>query len=120
MKPYARMMVMLVCVVGTALILQGMFDASDHQKAERAVRSYRGGGGQTIEERVQAAAPRGAWSSEITHACRGFVRVRYDAPNALYEFDYDVPQHLIHPGNGPAEQLLGAIPLAPDGGAPRD
>ncbi len=125
MKPYARMVVLLVCMISTALILQGAFDTSDHTKSERIVRGYRGAaGGPSLAERVEAAAPGGAWSSEITHACRGFVRVTYAAPGGSWVFDYDVPQHLIHPGNPAAESVLGALaapaPPTVDGGAPRD
>ena len=60
----------------------------------------------------------GAWSSEITQGCRGFVRVSYSAPGGLYQFDYDVPQHRIHPGNAAAERILARLPVAADGGVP--
>jgi hypothetical protein len=114
------MLVLLVCVVGTALLLQGLFEKSDHEKSERIVRAYRGDGGPTLGERVEAESPGGAWSSEIVDGCRGYVRVRYDSPRGGYQFDYEVPSHRIHPGNSAAERILGAIPAAPpDGGAPR-
>ena len=108
------MMVMLVCMVATALLLQGLFDASDHGKAERIVRNYRGAGGPSVGELVESEAPGGEWSSEITHACRGFVRVHYILPSGgRYLFDYDVPQHQIHPANPPAAAVLARVPAAP-------
>ncbi len=119
MKPYAKMLIALVAMIATALVLQGAFDASDHQKSERIVRNYRGGGTESIEDKVQKIAPGGAWSSEITQGCRGFVRVTYAAPGGRWDFDYDVPQHYIHPANAAAEQILSSIPVAADGGAPR-
>jgi len=111
------MIVMLVAMIATALVLQGLFDKSDHEKSERVVRSYRGAGGATVEERVAKEAPGGAWSTEITQGCRGIVRVTYSAPAGVYVFDYDVPEHRIHPGNAAAERILGAMPAPPDGGA---
>ena len=108
------MMVMLVCMVATALLLQGLFEASDHGKAERIVRGYRGAGGPSVGELVEAAAPGGAWSSEILHACRGFARVHYATPGGVhYEFDYDLPQHRIHPGNPLAASVLARVPAPP-------
>jgi hypothetical protein len=117
------MMIMLMCMIATAVILQGWFDASDHRKAERIVRGYRGAvpehtvGGAlgipppaTLGERVEAEAPGGAWSTEITHACRGFVRVTYQSPSSVYLFDYDVPEHRIHPANPAAERVLQQLP----------
>ncbi len=109
MKPYTRMLVVLACMIATALILQGAFDTSDHEKSERSVRGYRGANGPSVEERVAAAAPGGAWSSEITHSCRGVVRVTYAAPGGTFAFDYDLPGHVVHPANVAAERILGAI-----------
>lgn len=57
------------------------------------------------------------WTTEITHGCRGIVRVSYAAPAGTYLFDYDVPGHAIHPGNPAAEHILAEVPAAPDGGA---
>ncbi len=110
MQISGKWFIALVCMLSTALILQGAFDTSDHEKSERIVRSYRGRGGPSIDERVHAAAPGGSWSTEITRGCRGIVRVGYHAPGASYEFDYDVPQHGIHPANPAAEAILNAIP----------
>lgn len=111
------MLVILVAMIATALVLQGLFDKSDHEKSERIVRGYRGGGGATVEERLAKEAPGGAWASEITHGCRGVVRVSYTAPAGQYLFDYDVPGHAIHPANPAAERVLAVVPAAPDGGA---
>lgn len=122
MKPYARMGIMLVCMISTALILQGLFDTSDHAKSERIVRHYRGGAEgpgapPSLEERLEREAPGGVWSSEITAGCRGFVRVSYAAPGGVYLFDYDVPEHAIHPGNPSAERVLAALAIAPPSSA---
>ena len=46
------MLVMLACMVATAVMLQAMFDTSDHTKSERIVRSYRGAGGHSWADRV--------------------------------------------------------------------
>ena len=127
MKPYARMILMLACMISTALILQGAFDTSDHAKSERIVKHFRGAGDgaeMSLQERVEHEAPGGAWSSEITAGCRGIVRVTYAAPSGVWRFDYDVPQHLIHPANPAAERVLAVIAAAAkvgalDGGAPR-
>ena len=110
MNHYARMMVLLFGIIGTALVLQSAFDSSDHNKASRAVRGYRVGTGPTLEERLGSVAPGGAWSTEITHGCRGIVRVDYRVANTDYAFDYDVPEHGIHPGNPAAERLLKELP----------
>jgi hypothetical protein len=107
------MMIMLVCMIATAVVLQGAFEASDHAKSERIVQNYRGAGGPSVAERLAQVAPGGVWSSEITHGCRGFVRVTYITPTVEYVFDYDVPQHRIHPGNPAAVQLLSQVPPAP-------
>ena len=107
------MLVMLACMVATAVMLQAMFDTSDHTKSERIVRTYRGAGGPTVEERVTRETPGGVWSSEVLHACRGFVRVHYDAPPVEYLFDYDIPEHRIHPANPAATRVLDAIPAPP-------
>jgi hypothetical protein len=104
------MLIILAGMIATALILQGAFDASDHRKSERIVRNHRGPTGPSLGERVEAEAPGGAWTTEITHGCRGFVRVSYIAPAGTYVFDYDVPAHGIHPGNPAAERILAAIP----------
>lgn len=118
MRPYARMVVLLAAVVGTALLLQGLFDKSDHEKSERIVRGYRGASGPSLAERVEAESPGGAWSSDITDGCRGYVRVTYQSPRGAYLFDYEVPQHRIHPANSAGERVLATIPEAPpDGGA---
>jgi len=125
-----RLLILFFCCAGSLLILQSAFDASDHKKAERAVRNY------TVENRVfgpfiEARAPGGIWTTEITHGCRGVVRSRYDTPAAHYEFDYDVPGHMIHPANELGKDALEAFvkpqatpapaPVAPtDGGSGRD
>jgi hypothetical protein len=84
------------------------------------VRAYRTGAGPSLGERVEAEAPGGTWSSEISDGCRGFVRVTYSAPAGVYLFDYVVPQHRIHPANPAGERILSAMPApAVDGGAPR-
>ena len=115
------MLLMLVCMVATAVVLQAMFETGDHTKSERIVRGYRGEGpaaqsAPSLDERLAGRAPGGVWSSEIANGCRGFVRVRYTTPTVEYLFDYDVPEHRIHPGNPLAEQLLGELPAAPSGG----
>ena len=70
-------------------------------------------GSASIEERLAQVAPGGNWSTEITHGCRGIVRVQYRAPAGDYVFDYDVPGHGIHPGNPAAEKILESLPPAP-------
>lgn len=118
---HGRMLVLLVGMIATAVILQAMFDSSDHTKSERIVKAYRGAGGASIAERLATEAPGGAWSSEITHGCRGYVRVRYDvAGGGTWVFDYDVPRHRIHPGNPAAERLLSSIPPGPPGPPPSE
>jgi hypothetical protein len=89
-----RLLILFVCAAGTLLILQSAFDASDHRKADRAVRNY------TVDGRVlgpylERRQPDREWSTEIMHGCRGVVRVTYGD----VAFDYDVPGHGIHPGN---------------------
>jgi hypothetical protein len=47
------------------------------------------------------------------------VQARYASPQAVYDFDYDVPGHTIHPGNEAGRTALEAfVKLAPaaDGG----
>jgi hypothetical protein len=48
-------------------------------------------------------APGGTWESEITHGCRGVVRVSYGG----HLFDYDVPGRTFHPANELARQAMG-------------
>jgi len=116
-----RLFILFFCATATLLILQNAFDSSDHRKAERAVRNY-AVGGKVLGTLVEKQAPGGAWSTEITHGCRGIVRASYDAPGGRFEFDYDVPGHMIHPANERGRAALEALtaPAAPDGGAPPD
>jgi hypothetical protein len=98
---------------------------SDHGKAERGVRGYR------VEARpesfgafLEARMPGGAWDSEITNGCRGVVRVRYALPRGPeYAFDFDVPGHVVHPGNqlglGALREFGAAGSPAPAGAPPR-
>jgi hypothetical protein len=119
-SPVFRLFILFFCATATLLILQNAFDSSDHRKAEKAVRTYTVGG-QVLGQLVESKAPGGVWSTEITQGCRGVVRTRYDAPGGHYEFDYDVPAHMIHPGNELARELMGALPAAVrDGGTSRD
>jgi hypothetical protein len=115
-----RLFILFFCAAGTLLILQNAFDASDHRKAERAVRNY-AVGGRVLGAFVETRAPGGQWTTEITHGCRGVVRASYSAPGGLYQFDYDVPAHAIHPGNEAGQKALAdfiaAPPLTVDGGA---
>ena len=110
MKPYSRMLILLIGTIATATVLQGAFDTSDHQKGERAVRLYRVGAGAPLGARVEAEAPGGVWTTEITHGCRGVVRVSYTTQATQYLFDYDVPGHAIHPANPSAEHVLATFP----------
>ena len=96
-----RLLILFVCAAGTLLILQSAFDSSDHRKADHAVRTYTVNGrelGQFLERRQ----PNREWSTEITHGCRGVVRVTYGD----VAFDYDVPGHGIHPGNEAGRKAL--------------
>jgi hypothetical protein len=113
-----RLLILFVCAAGTLLILQSAFDSSDHRKADHAVRHY------TVNGRVfgpwlEARRPHAEWSTEITHGCRGVVRVNYGD----VAFDYDVPGHGIHPGNPGGREALEAFVSAPSPspslGAPR-
>lgn len=110
-----RLLILFVCATGTVLILQTAFDASDHGKAERAVRNYTAGGPVKLGDWLEKKTPGGAWSTEITHGCRGIVQARYATPQVVYDFDYDVPGHTIHPGNEAGRAALEAF-VAPDGG----
>jgi hypothetical protein len=110
-----RLLILFVCTAGSLLILQNAFDASDHRKAERAVRGYRAPARrEPFGAFLEARLPGGAWDTEITNGCRGVVRTRYAAPSALCEFDFDVPGRTVHPANERARQLLGEF-LGGDG-----
>ena len=116
-----RLAILFFCATGTVLILQSAFDASDHGKAERAVRNYTDGGAKSLGALVEERAPGGAWTTEITHGCRGIVQVRYQAGASRYAWDYEVPSHTIHPANPAGADLLAelvqAAPTPPaDGG----
>jgi hypothetical protein len=113
-----RLLIVFVCTAGSLMLLQSAFDESDHRKAERAVRGYLVAG-RALGPFVEARAPGGAWSTEITHGCRGIVRVRYDAPGGRYELDYDLPAHTIHPGNEPGRAALEAFTERSGSAAPR-
>jgi hypothetical protein len=103
-----RLLILFVCAAGTLLILQSAFDSSDHKKANRAVMSY-SPQGRPLGPYLEKRAPGREWSSEITHGCRGVVRVNYGE----FAFDYDVPGHMIHPGNEAAQKLLGEFVAQP-------
>jgi hypothetical protein len=96
-----RLLILFVCTAATLLILQGAFDQSDHRKADHAVRNYTVDG-RVLGPLVEKRAPGNVWSTEITHSCRGVVRVSYGD----YAFDYDVPGHGIHPANERGRQIL--------------
>src|SRR5690242_2590296 len=103
-----RLLILFICVAGTMLILQSAFDSSDHKKADHAVRTHIINGhmlGPTLEQR----APNGEWTTEITHSCRGVVRVTYDK----YAFDYDLVEHRIHPGNEAGLKVLEELSASP-------
>ena len=94
-------------------VVQGMFDRADHGKAEKLVREFAGKDG-TLEDWLAKKDPAAhsdlAWSSEIISGCRGFVRVRCRLPQAgEFDFDVDLVNRSIHPGNGPGEQALAAL-----------
>lgn len=103
-----RLVIIFFCTTASVLLLQSAFDQSDHKKSERAVYNY-AISGRTLGPFLEKRAPGGGWSSEITHGCRGIVRVRYATSDGKdnYEFDYDVPGHTIHPGNPLGEKVLG-------------
>jgi hypothetical protein len=103
-----RLLILFVCTAGTLLILQSAFDSSDHKKANRAVMNYNVNGN-VLGPYLEKRAPGRQWSSEITHGCRGVVRVNYGD----FAFDYDVPAHMIHPGNEAAKTLLGDFVAQP-------
>jgi len=118
-----RLLILFVCATGTVLILQTAFDASDHGKAERAVKNYSVGGPSTLGAYLEKQSPGGTWSTEITHGCRGVVRARYATATGSWDFDYDVPGHMIHPGNEAGRAALEAFvrekPVADGGVAPK-
>jgi hypothetical protein len=118
-----RLVLLFALGAGALLFLQNAFDSSDHRKGEKAVRTY------TVGERqlgpyLEQREPGGTWSTEITQGCRGVVRTRYRTAQKLYEFDYDVPSHAIHPGNELGRELLqaftGGTTTVSDGGVPHD
>jgi hypothetical protein len=95
-------------------VVQGMFERADHTKAEKLVRGFQGKDGRTLEDLLAQKDPAAhsdlSWSSEILSGCRGFVRVRARLPQAgEYDFDVDLVQRSIHPGNGLGEQALEAL-----------
>ena len=89
-----RLVIVFVCALSTLFILQSAFESSDHKKADHAVRDYTVDG-RALGPFLEKRQPNRGWSTEITHGCRGVVRVTYGD----YAFDYDVPGHGIHPGN---------------------
>ena len=99
-----RLLILFVCVAGTFLILQSAFDTSDHRKADHAVRNYTVNG-RTLGPYLEKQQPNQQWATEITHSCRGVVRVTYGDT----AFDYDVPAHMIHPGNEAGMKVLEAL-----------
>jgi hypothetical protein len=101
-----RLFLVFFCTAGSLLILQSVFDASDHKKGDHAVRDYRVGSAETLSAFLEAEAPAGVWSTEITHSCRGVVRVTYATPQKSYSFDYEVPAHAIHPGDEAGRDVL--------------
>ncbi len=102
-----RLGIVFFCTAACAMILQGAFDASDHGKAERAVRNYRVDKSvESFGTFVERKLPGGAWSTEITHGCRGVVRASYLVGPATFSYDYDVPGHRIHPSDEPSKKLL--------------
>jgi hypothetical protein len=115
-----RLFIVFFCTAGSLLILQHAFDVSDHTKAARAVQHYR------VPQQplafgpfLEARAPGGAWDTEITHGCRGVVRVTYAAPLGTYGFDYDVPGRTFHPASPAAQEAMGAfLGAPPPAGAP--
>ena len=103
-----RMVILALCAAASVVILQKAFDAGDHRRALHAVRGYKIGA-QTLGAFLESEAPGGRWGTEITHSCRGVVRTTYDAPSASYQFDYVVPQHVIHPANERAREALASL-----------
>ena len=103
----------LVAAAGSLLVLQGVFDRADLDKAERLVREYRIGSvalGESVEQRHPDRTGAGRYSSEILSSCRGVVRVTCAVPrpkgDTIYRFDVDLPQKAIHPADGAGRAAL--------------
>jgi hypothetical protein len=94
---------LVIILCATSLIwLQGRFDASDHRKGQRLVRSYRHDPqSETFEDfiiRKHGGAP-GRWDSKITEGCRGVVRVTWlldGDPPTVYAWDVEIPTQEIY------------------------
>ena len=109
----------LLAAAGSLLVLQGIFDRSDLDKAERMVRDYRIGGpalGEIIDRRHPERTGPGRWSAEILSSCRGTVRVTCAVPrpsgDAIHRFDVDLPRKAIHPADEAGRAALEALERA--------
>ena len=100
-------LLVIAVAVGVAIsfsLVQHMFDASDHRKAQNLARTLGGRHGSledVLAEHDPGARTDAAWSSEILSGCRGYVRVRCRLPQTgqVYAFDVDLVRKAIHPGN---------------------
>lgn len=106
MKVHPAAYLILVAAAGSLFVLQGIFNRSDLDKAEKLVREHRIGGarlGDALDRRHQDRIGPGRWSAEILSSCRGVVRVTCAVPrpsqDALYRFDVDLPAKAIHPAD---------------------
>jgi hypothetical protein len=113
LKIHPAAWLILVAAAGSLLVLQGVFDRSDHTKAERLVREYRIGGpalGELIERRHADRTGKARWSSDIRSSCRGVVRVTCTVPRRsgddVYRFDVDLPAKGIHPADEAGKAAL--------------
>jgi len=94
--------VMVLLLFALTSWLQGRFDASDHEKAEKLVATYRAGG-KSIRELLLEAHPgvredQIEWQTEIRQSCLGHVRVTASLPGAApYAFDVNLSGPSLHP-----------------------
>ncbi len=120
MKLDARRVVILAlmgAVIAVSYVwLQGLFDGGDLRKAVRLVHEYRAG---AIDRAIEArhagelASPV-AWEAEILSGFWGHVRVHgraflKDGRTIDYQFDTNLSDSSIHPGNDPGKEILLAL-----------
>jgi hypothetical protein len=92
----------IIFCAASVIWLQGRFDTSDHKKGKRLVRTYTTEHrAETFEQFLQAkhGGTAGEWDSEITHDCRGVVRVQWSLrgnPPTVYLWDVEISSQEIY------------------------
>ena len=129
-----RAMIVMACLfacIAAVNYMQTLFDKGDMKRALEVVRDFRGAGGQTVQQALEARhgpARSGeiSWEVGIQSSFYGVMRLTATVPlkddnPQVYRFDVDLVTNGIHPADDHGRELLAhinAVGGSPAGGSP--